>query len=215
MGSLFSLRVKPIDEFEQLVCDNLDGLYGAALRYTRDRGRAEDLVQDTVVRALRFRDKFEKGTNFRAWIFTILTRTFIGAYRRQKQERELLDGVTRNDVVRELHSEQNDLQARRPEESYLDRLLSDDILKALDDLPEDFRTVVVLCDIAGLGYKEIAEAVGSPIGTVMSRLYRGRRILEAKLLKLAVEQGVVRAATKNQDSGEVVDLARFRRRKGG
>ncbi len=104
--SLLGLRTpRQLDEFEALIETHLDGLFGVALRYTRDRALAEDLVQDTVVRALRFRDRFEPGTNFKAWVYTILTHTFIHRYRRQKREREILDGQNRGDVDRQLHSE--------------------------------------------------------------------------------------------------------------
>ncbi len=218
---LFGFRsAKQLDEFEALIESHLDGLFGVALRYTRDRALAEDLVQDTVVRALRFRDRFEPGTNFKAWVYTILTHTFIHRYRRQKREREILDGQNRVDVDRQLHSEQSRELALRPESAYLDNLLSDDVLRALDSIPDDFRTVVVLCDIEGLSYKDIADIVGCPVGTVMSRLYRGRRMLEGKLFGLAVEQGIVkpkRAAGEPEasQSQTVLDINAFRRRKNG
>jgi RNA polymerase sigma-70 factor, ECF subfamily len=210
-------KQRQLDEFEQLIETHLDGLFGVALRYTRDRALAEDLVQDTVVRALRFRDRFEPGTNFKAWVYTILTHTFIHRYRRQKREREILDGQNRVDVDRQLHSEQAREMAMRPETAYLENLLSDDVLKALDSIPEDFRTVVVLCDIEGLSYKDIADVVGCPVGTVMSRLYRGRRMLEGKLLGLAVEQGIVRPKREGVEGLEtsVLDINAFRRRKSG
>lgn len=217
--SLLGLRQpRELDEFETLIEGHLDGLFGVALRYTRDRALAEDLVQDTVVRALRFRDRFEPGTNFKAWVYTILTHTFIHRYRRQKREREILDGQNRADVDRQLHSEQARELAMRPEHAYLENLLSDDVLKALDSIPDDFRTVVVLCDIEGLSYKDIADVVGCPVGTVMSRLYRGRRMLESKLLGLALEQGIVRP--KREEAGppsvpQILDIGAYRRRKSG
>src|SRR5688572_14600208 len=214
----FSKPRKDLEEFEGLIETHLDGLFGVALRYTRDRALAEDLVQDTVVRALRFRDRFEPGTNFKAWVYTILTHTFIHRYRRQKREREILDGQNRVDVDRQLHSEVSRDLAMRPENAYLDNLLSDDVLKALDSIPEDFRTVVVLCDIEGLSYKDIADIVGCPVGTVMSRLYRGRRMLEGKLLNLAIEQGILKpkkAAEGAAVATEVLDINTFRRRKNG
>jgi RNA polymerase sigma-70 factor, ECF subfamily len=222
MGLLGLSKPKQIDEFEGLIETHLDGLFGVALRYTRDRALAEDLVQDTVVRALRFRDRFEPGTNFKAWVYTILTHTFIHKYRRQKREREILDGQNRVDVDRQLHSELSRELAMRPENAYLDNLLSDDVLAALDSIPEDFRTVVVLCDIEGLSYKDIADVVGCPVGTVMSRLYRGRRMLEGKLAALAVEQGILKpskregvAAAPASDGQQVLDIRAFRRRKSG
>ncbi len=208
----FSKKNSDFDDFESLVETSLDGLYRVALRYTRNPAQAEDLVQDTVVRALRFRDRFEPGTNFKAWVYTILTHTFIHKYRRQKREREVLEGVTRSDVERQLTSTEVRDLASRPEDTYLDRMLSDEVLAALDALPEDFRTVVTLCDLEGLAYKEIADVLGCPVGTVMSRLYRGRRMLEDKLYGLAVERGIVKtpAATETPD---VVDLSAFNRRR--
>lgn len=217
MSLLGFRKPRQLDEFEALIENHLDGLFGVALRYTRDRALAEDLVQDTVVRALRFRDRFEPGTNFKAWVYTILTHTFIHRYRRQKREREILDGQNRADVDRQLHSEQSREFATRPEHAYLENLLSDDVLKALDSIPDDFRTVVVLCDIEGLSYKDIADVVGCPVGTVMSRLYRGRRMLEGKLFGLALEQGIVRKKPEAAPGRErqVLDISSFRRRKSG
>lgn len=207
---------RELDEIENLIESHLDGLYSTALRYTRDRALAEDLVQDTVVRALRFRERFELGTNFKAWIYTILTHTFILRYRRHKREREILDGHTRVDVDRELHSEQSRDMAMRPEAAYLDHLLSDDVQKALDALPDDFRIVVVLCDIEGLSYRDISAMLDCPTGTVMSRLYRGRRLLEEKLVGLAVERGIVRRKPDTvAESSGVLDINTFRRRKNG
>ncbi len=206
------------DEFGELIEQHTDGLYRVALRYTRDPAAAEDLVHDTVVRALRFKDRFEMGTNFKAWIYTILTHTFIHRYRRQKREREILDGATRDDVARNLRSDEAKRLCETPERSYFHDLLSDDVVHALDELPEDFRKVVVLCDIEGLSYKEIADVVGCPVGTVMSRLYRGRRILEEKLAGLAVEQGIIRSNADEVNAagdGAVLDLKAYRRRRTG
>ncbi len=199
------------NEFHELVEEHLSGMYGVALRYTRNPQMAQDLVQDTIVRALRFQDRFEMGTNFKAWIYTILTRTFIHKYRRSKREREILDGVSRGDVTARFHSEKSQAASSTPEATYLHNVLSDDVLHALDDLPEDFRTVVVLCDIEGLSYKDIAEVVDCPVGTVMSRLYRGRRLLEKKLRQTAIEQGIIRP--KLVEEPEVITLSEFRRQK--
>ncbi|MEM6533763.1 MAG: sigma-70 family RNA polymerase sigma factor [Myxococcota bacterium] len=212
----FRKRRTQTDEFGELIEQHMDGMYRVALRYTRQPAAAEDLVHDTVVRALRFRDRFEMGTNFKAWIYTILTHTFIHRYRRQKREREILDGATRDDVARNLRSDEARRMCEAPERSYFKDLLSDDVVHALDDLPEDFRKVVVLCDIEGLSYKEIADVVGCPVGTVMSRLYRGRRILEEKLVGLAVEQGIVRSTEEAvPEDPAVLDLKSYRRRRTG
>ena len=199
------------NEFHDLVEEHLNGMYGVALRYTRDPQMANDLVQDTVVRALRFQDRFEMGTNFKAWVYTILTRTFIHKYRRSKREREILGGASRADVTTRFHSTKSQQASQAPEATYLYNVLSDDVLHALDDLPEDFKTVVVLCDVEGLSYKEIAEVVDCPVGTVMSRLYRGRRILEKKLRQTAIDQGIIRPEPVEEP--EVITLSEFRRQK--
>lgn len=214
----FRKKNREVEEFERLLESHLDGLYRVAMRYTRNNAQAEDLVQDTVVRALRFRESFELGTNFKAWVYTILTHTFIHKYRRSKRERELLEGVTRHDVAAQLGSEQSRTRAAEPEAAYLEQMLSDDVLAALDELPEDFRTVVTLCDLEGLAYKDIADAVGCPVGTVMSRLYRGRRMLESKLAHVARERGILRdeptaAAERSESANSVVELQQFRRRR--
>ena len=217
--ALLRLRKAPAKEltFEQLIEQQVDGLYRAAMRYTRDPQRAEDLVHDTVVRALRFRDSFKMGTNFKAWIYTILTNTFIHKYRRQQREREILNGAHRADVEQRLHSDSAREAARSPENTYLRDMLSDDVLKALDSLAEDYRTVIVLCDLEGLSYKEIAEVIDRPVGTVMSRLYRGRRILEDKLKAVALEQGLIKEEASDDSNGgqssDVLDINRFRRRR--
>jgi len=190
MATLALRKVRQSDEFETLIESHLAGLLGVAMRYTRDRAEAEDLVQDTIVRTLRFRDRFAPGSNFRAWSYTVLVHTFIHKYRRRKREREILSGQSRFDVDEQLHSSKSRELAMRPEKAYLERLLSDEVVAALAGLPEDFRAVVVLCDIEGLSYKEIAEVVGCPAGTVMSRLFRGRRLLQGKLARLAVERGI-------------------------
>lgn len=209
----FVKKTNNVNEFHELIESHVDGMYGVALRYTRNPQRAEDLVHDTVVRALRFEDRFEMGTNFKAWVYTILTRTFIHKYRRSKREREILDGASRGDVRALFHSETTQERLRAPEEAYLHNVLSDDVLEALDSLAEDFRAVVVLCDIEGLSYKEIAEVVDCPVGTVMSRLYRGRRLLERKLRGVAIERGIVRPTAAENEQGDdkgVIALQEFR-----
>lgn len=188
----FGRKTPVLDEFEGLLELHLDGLFHVALRYTHNQAQAEDLVHDTVVRALRFRDKFEKGSNFKAWIYTILTNTFINRYRRQKLEREIIEGSTREDVESQLRSDATRDTARQPEVSYMDRILSDDVMSALDELPEEFRSVVMLCDVEGMSYKDVSEVIDCPIGTVMSRLYRARRMLEKKLANVAKEHGLLR-----------------------
>lgn len=187
-------KVLSAGEFERLIHLQLETLYALAMRYTKAPDQAEDLVHDTVVRALRFRDRFEVGSNFRAWLYTILTNTFIHKYRRNKREREILEGNTREDVADYMRSEESRMSAKAPERAYLQSMLCDDVLQALASLPEDFRIVVVMCDLENLSYRKIAKILDCPIGTVMSRLFRARRMLESQLQALAIEQGIVRTA---------------------
>ncbi|MEW5737500.1 MAG: sigma-70 family RNA polymerase sigma factor [Myxococcota bacterium] len=190
-------------DFEALVSPWLDGLYAAALRLTRNERNAEDLVQDTVMRAWRFFEKFEKGTNFRAWLFKILTNTFINSYRRNTREKSLQDESERQSVEAQFFSPDTTDQAANPEEYLLDRVMREDVLKAIDGLPIDFRMVVILADLQEFSYKEIAEVLDIPVGTVMSRLFRGRKALQKALLD-AERQGEV---------GEAIDLNAWRERK--
>lgn len=198
-------------EFEALVQPHLDGLYAAGLRLTRNEGDAEDLVQDTVLRAFRFFDKFERGTNFKAWLFKILTNTFINQYRRSTKERELVDGPEREAVTARLISRRSADQNADPERHFIDRMFSDDVVRAIDELPIDFRMVVILADLQDFSYQEIAAIIGCPVGTVMSRLFRGRRQLEKKLLHTAREAGIVQTPIDAEE--EPTSLLEYRRRK--
>lgn len=178
-------------EFEELTLPHLDPLYSAALRLTKNDRDAEDLVQDTFLRAYRFFDKFERGTNIKAWLFRILTNTFINRYRRSVRERDIVEGSEKEAVQERFVSRRATEYASNPEQFLFDRLLSDDVLRAIDELPIDFRLVVILADLQDFSYNEIAEIVGCPVGTVMSRLYRGRKLLQRKLKDYALESGVV------------------------
>lgn len=190
-------------DFEALVSPWLDGLYASALRLTRNERNAEDLVQDTVMRAWRFFDKFEKGTNFRAWLFKILTNTFINSYRRNSREKSLQDESERQSVEAQFFSADTTEQAANPEDYLLDRVMREDVLKAIDGLPIDFRMVVILADLQEFSYKEIAEVLDIPVGTVMSRLFRGRKALQKTLL----------AAEQAEGARAPIDLNAFRERK--
>src|SRR5215831_717043 len=181
------------EEFEALALAHVDALYSAALRLTKNERDAEDLVQDTCMRAYRFFDKFERGTNIKAWLFKILTNTFINRYRRRVKERSVVEGIDRDAVHERFVSRDATEVAANPEQYFFDRLLSDDVLRAIDGLPIDFRLVVILADLQEFSYKEIAEILECPVGTVMSRLYRGRKLLQKNLMSYAVEQGVLQA----------------------
>jgi RNA polymerase sigma-70 factor (ECF subfamily) len=181
-------------EFESLALEHLDGLYSGALRLTKNERDAEDLVQDTFLRAYRFFDKFERGTNIKAWLYKILTNTFINRYRRKVKERSVVDGAERDTVHERFMSRGVTERAENPERQLVERLLSDDVLKAIDALPLDFRMVVILADLQDFSYREIADILECPVGTVMSRLFRGRKLLQKSLLDYAIEQGLVKGA---------------------
>ncbi len=155
----------------------LGALFRTALRMTRNREDAEDLVQETVTKAFAAFDRFEKGTNFRAWIFRILTNTFINNYYRVRDRQKLpsLDEMEEESFFQPI------AEGITPEEALLNTLTKEDILKAIEDLPVEFRAVVVLVLVEGFSYKEAAEILDIPIGTVMSRLWRGRRLLQKSL----------------------------------
>jgi RNA polymerase sigma-70 factor (ECF subfamily) len=176
-------------EFEQEAVPHMDILYNYALRMTSNSDDASDLVQETFLKAYRFWDKYEKGTNIRAWLFRIMKNSYINRYRKETKEPETVDyNEIQNfyNTIRYESSDPNDLQ-----EKIFGGLLEDDVARAIEMLPEDFRTVVILCDIEGLSYEEIAEFVDCPIGTVRSRLHRGRKMLRVQLLNYARKHGYV------------------------
>jgi RNA polymerase sigma-70 factor (ECF subfamily) len=176
-------------EFEREAIPHSDILYNYALRMTGNADDARDLLQETFLKAFRFWDKYEKGTNVRAWLFRIMKNTYINVYRKAVKEPDTVDyNDIQNfyNVIRENSTDANDLQ-----EKLFGNLLDDDVTKALEALPEEFRTVVILCDIEGLTYEEIAEFVECPVGTVRSRLHRGRKLLYAQLFEYAKKRGFV------------------------
>ena len=198
-------------EFEALALPYLDQLYSAALRLTKNEKDAEDLVQDAFMRAYRFFDKFERGTNMKAWLFKILTNTFINRYRRNVKERSIVDGSERDTVNERFISREATEYAENPEHYFFERLLSDDILRAIDQLPIDFRMVVILADLQEFSYREIAEIIGCPVGTVMSRLFRGRKLLQKTLRQHAIDCGVLPEDESDSDT-RPTDLNEYRRR---
>jgi RNA polymerase sigma-70 factor (ECF subfamily) len=211
---MFDLQKNDVtrNEFERLAMKHVDPLYSAALRLTKNDRDAEDLVQDTFLRAYRFFEKFERGTNIKAWLFKILTNTFINRYRRSVKERSIVEGSERDAVHERFISREATEYAANPEQFFFDRLLSDDVLTAVDSVPIDFRMVVILADLQEFSYKEIAEILDVPVGTVMSRLYRGRRLLQKALGTYAVVSGVLRAAAVAPP--QTIDLEAFRKRRG-
>ncbi len=198
-------------EFEALTLEHMDALYGAALRLTRSPKDAEDLVQDTFLKAFRFFDSFERGTNIKAWLFKIQTNTFINKYRRKVKEREGAEAPAEDIVLDRFVSSEQVRALQDPEGDFFGKLLSDEIVDALEQVPVDFRMVVILADIQGFSYKEIADIVGCPVGTVMSRLFRGRRILQKQLYDYATREGII--APDTDEAGMPVSLDAFRKRK--
>ena len=201
-------RRKQRREFEDLAIPHLSSLYGAAFRLTRNPRDAEDLVQDVMLRAYRFWDSFDRDSNCKAWLFKILTNTFINTYQKTKRSREVLSAaVTEQQTTDGVLVHESALAQRDPEGILLDRSLSEDVASALAEIPADFRAAVVLCDIEGFSYKEIADIMECPVGTVMSRLHRGRRLLKQSLRDFAITQGIVRdtgargeASPRNDDN---------------
>jgi len=187
-------------------------LFGAGLRLTRNEGDAEDLVQETYLRAFRFSDRFEPGTNLKAWLFRILTNTFINKYRRRVKEREILEGSNQDTVRNQFISPGASMPFLDPEGAFVDQFLSDEVAEALEQVPVDFRTVVLLADVHDFSYKEIAQILDCPMGTVMSRLYRGRRILQEKLFDYAVESGILHPQ-RDGEHGVAADLEAYRQRR--
>ncbi len=187
------------DAFETEALGFLDALYRTALRMTRSEADAEDLVQETYIRAFRFREQFTPGTNLKAWLFRILTNTFINTYRRRQAQPEFteLDGVDEFSLYKRMSDLKTSSGAGNPETEFLNGLVDSEVKDALGDLPEKFRQVVLL-NVEGFSYKEIAEMLDIPIGTVMSRLHRGRKFLQKRLLDLAQQRGIaaVRAPQK-------------------
>jgi RNA polymerase sigma-70 factor, ECF subfamily len=176
-------------EFEREALPHMDALYNFALRMTGDGDDANDLVQDTFLRAFRFFDKFEKGTNCKAWLFRIMKNTFINSYRKKSKEPDKVDYEDVENFYENAKPSSTD-SAHLEKEIY-DNLLDDDISSAIASLPDDFKTVIILSDIEGFTYDEIADFIDCPVGTVRSRLHRARKMLFAKLHKYAHDKGYV------------------------
>jgi len=189
----------------------LDGLYSMALRLTRSPVDSEDLVQDTLVRAYRFYDRFEAGTNFKAWLMRIQMNTFVNRYRRTSRERQVFDGPMAAPVGEGVMSRASMRGLTDPVGDAQRRLIAREIERAFEELSDEARTMVLLADVEELSYKEIAEVVGCPIGTVMSRLHRARKQLQGSLQKHAVQLGIIEEGDEHAE--DPIPLEAFRSRK--
>ncbi len=190
-------RVQPVGawDFEDTAMPFVDALYNTAYRMTRNSEDAQDLVQETYLKAYRYYDKFTEGTNFKAWLFRILKNTFINSYRKRQAEplRSAFDDIE-DTYENQIRSDAKS-GILSPEEDILEDVLDEDVQRALDELPEDYRMVVLLADLEGFSYQEIADILEVPPGTVMSRLYRARRRLEDQMLAYAREHGYIRSGS--------------------
>lgn len=185
-------------QFTESAMEYMPQLYTAAMRMARNSADAEDLVQETYLRAYRAYGTFQEGTNLRAWLYRILTNTFINSYRAKKRRPEETDVEDVEDLYlyRRVGSISGAELGRSAEDELLDHFTESDVKEAIEALPEQFRIAVLLADVEGFSYKEIAEITDVPIGTVMSRLHRGRRALQKSLAQFGIERGLVGRGAK-------------------
>lgn len=208
--------------FEAEVLQHLDALYGVAFRLTKEASAAEDLVHDAIIKAVRARAQYQPGTNLKAWLLRILTNTFINRHRRGGLERDVLEGPDASPLADRWIGASTMRAMRDPERDALAPLVEAEVRSALDELPEEFRLAIVLSDVEGLAYKEIAEVMGCPVGTVMSRLHRARKLLQTSLRDQAIAMGIIADDDSEQpargraavgDPNETVDLEAYRARR--
>jgi RNA polymerase sigma-70 factor (ECF subfamily) len=199
-----------LEEFERAILAYSSNLLAMAMRLARNRPEAEDLVQDTLVKALRARAQYEAGTNLKAWLLKILKNTFINRYRRSGLERSVMEGPEGDPLADGWIGAATLRSMRDAEGQALRPILEREIGAALDTVPEEFRMVVVLADVEELSYREIADLMGCPIGTVMSRLHRGRRMLKSLLIEQARMLGLVVEEPKVDAKKAPVELDSYR-----
>lgn len=192
------MSTKKQQEFESLVSPHLNSLYSTALRMTHNQHDAEDLVQDTLYKAFRALDQYQKNTNFRAWVFRILVNTYITAYRKAVRQPQKVSYDDLEEFYLYKKLDDNVQLQEMAKEDFLENFFEDDVKSALENLPYQFRLVVLLCDVEGFSYNEIAAIIGAPLGTVMSRLFRGRKLLQQQLWNYAQKKGYIVSNEKEQ-----------------
>lgn len=203
---LFQRKPRQRLDFEREALPYLSALYGSAMRLTRNPDDAADLVQETLLRAYRFFDTFQPGTNCKAWLFRILHNVFSDRYREREREQQILSQAESSEVNLARFTAGVDGPA-----APLSHGLSRQVEAALARLPADFRTAVILADLEDFSYKEIADIMGCPAGTVMSRLFRGRKLLQGLLAEHATELGVLSSPPDSPPAAPPIDLDAFRR----
>jgi len=195
MGDRKSKEREKRAQFEKEALPHMDALYRTALRMTKNEGDADDLVQEAFFKAYRFWDKFQQGSNCRAWLFKIMTNIFINNYRAKSWTPQTVDLEDVDDDF--LFGQLSALgPSDNPEQHFFNKVFDDDVKEAIEELPEDFRLVIVLSFLEGFSYQEIADIVGLNIGTVKSRLHRGRKLLQKSLWQYAVKNGFVKEASQ-------------------
>lgn len=213
MGKVFGRKKEEETRraFEGEAMPHMATLYNTALYMTRNPAHAEDLVQETLLKAFRFWHRYEQGTNCKAWLFRILTNTFINRNRKKQHLHESIEGSEREYTAGMLA--QGNHFYDTPEMDYLGKLFPEHVQKAVESLPENFRIPVILADLHDFSYKEIADIMECPVGTVMSRLFRGRKRLQELLFEYAIELGVIKPQDAKADDGTVsLDAYRERRK---
>ncbi|MCX6137590.1 MAG: sigma-70 family RNA polymerase sigma factor [Ignavibacteriales bacterium] len=183
--------------FKKEMVPHMNLLYNYAIKTTGSTDDAKDLLQDTFLKAYRFIDKYEKGTNAKAWLFRIMKNSFINDYRKSSRAPDQVDYdeiAEYYDLVRERTGEGNDLR-----QQVFDNLLDDEVVKAMESLTEEFRTIIILSDLEGLTYEEIAEILNIPLGTVRSRLHRARKVMQKKLRAFAEKNGYIKSGTAEEE----------------
>ena len=194
-------------EFDSEVIPHINSLKNYALKMTNDFDDSEDLLQDTLLKAFRFFNNFEKGSNAKAWLFKIMQNSFINNYRKKSKQPFEVDYDDVQNFYEEIKSEE--IITQHYQQDAFNNVLDDEIIKALSILPDDFRTIVFLCDVEGYSYKEVSDFVDCPVGTVRSRLHRTRKILYTLLYKYAQENGFIRSKINGEsknDKREKIEL---------